>query len=166
MDPFARVAGALLDENVRFVVTGVWGANYYTRGSLFVTQDQDLFVPADPGNLLRAWRCCEQLGLDLRSGNDPLDSPRDVQLATAVVANHALTTATDNGLLCVDFSLVMTGFSFETVWSRRRSFTIDSIPIPVAALADIVAAKRAADRPKDRLFLATHAAELRRLLGS
>ena len=59
MDGFARVAGALLAEGVRFVVIGVWGANYYTRGSLFVTQDQDLFVPPDPENLLRAWRCCE-----------------------------------------------------------------------------------------------------------
>jgi hypothetical protein len=51
------------------------------------------------------------------------------------------------------------------VWSRRREFRAPGATVPVAALGDIVAAKAAANRPKDRLFLATHAEELRKLLG-
>jgi hypothetical protein len=164
MDPFARVVSELTADRVRFVVSGVWGANYYSAGHLFVTRDQDLFLPLDSDNVLRAWETCTRLGLDLEAEGEPLDQPRDGLLAQAVVRNRALTTATDGTLLCIDLSFVMTGLDFDAVWARRRRFFVDGVEIPVASLADIVAAKRAADRPKDRLFLATHAAELRRLL--
>ena len=62
MDPFARIAATLRAKQVRFVVIGVAGANYYARsgGTLFTTQDQDLFLPSDPENLLRAWQACDE----------------------------------------------------------------------------------------------------------
>jgi hypothetical protein len=164
-DAFTELAGALGDNGVQFVVSGVWGANYYAAGRLFVTQDQDLFLPLDAPNLLRAWQVCSDRGLELAAGSEPLDQPRDLTLANAVVRANSLTTATDGRLLQVDLSLVMTGLDFASVWSRRRRFSIDGVEIPVASLVDILAAKRAANRPKDRLFLATHAEELRRLLG-
>jgi hypothetical protein len=165
MDAFAEFAGALVGGGVKFVVSGVWGANYYASGRLFVTQDQDLFPPLDDQNLLRAWQVCADRGLELSPGTEPLDQPRDLTLASAVVRARSLTSASDGHLLQVDLSLVMTGFEFAAVWSRRRRFTVDGVDIPVANLIDILQAKRAADRPKDRLFLATHAEELRRLLG-
>lgn len=49
---FSEVVAALSTAGVRFVVMGVWGANYYAAGTLFVTQDQDLFLPPDSAN----WR--------------------------------------------------------------------------------------------------------------
>jgi hypothetical protein len=163
-DAFAIVVEALLRAGVRFVVTGVWGANYYTGGTLFVTQDQDLFLPESPANLLLAWQVCERAGLHLRANDEPLDTPRDLELANAVVRQKALTTATDGDLLQLDLSMVMTGLAFDDVWARRHAFRVGGVTVPVAALADIVAAKRAANRPKDRLFLATHGPEIRRLL--
>lgn len=165
MKQFAETIAGLSAAGVRFVVMGVWGANYYAAGSLFVTQDQDLFLPTDPANLLRAWAACEQMGLELVTGGEELDRPRDARLADAVVRTRALTTATDRDLLQVDLSLVMAGCEFEAVWRGHREFLDEGVITPVASLADIVASKRIADRPKDRLFLATHAAELRRLLG-
>ena len=165
MTSFTDVARSLLAANVRFVVSGVFGVNYYATGTLFATEDQDLFLPRDAANLLLAWQCCDVLGIELTANDEPLDRPRDLQLAIAVVDQAALTTATDGDLVVVDFSLVMGAFDFEFVWARRRMFTSEGLALPVADLGDIVAAKRAADRPKDRLFLATHAAELRRLLG-
>jgi hypothetical protein len=42
-------------------------------------------------------------------------------------------------------------------------FEIDGIEVPVASLAHIIRSKAAAGRPKDRLFLATHAEALRRM---
>ena len=166
MDAFTKVVAALQDARCAFVVTGVWGANYYAKGTLFVTQDQDLYLPRDPSNLLLAWTTLTQLGLELLAQEEPLDRPRDLELARAVVDRDALTVATDHGLLQVDLSLVMTGMRFEDVSARRRIFKSAGAEIPVASLADIVAAKHAANRPKDQLFLATHAAELRRLLQS
>jgi predicted nucleotidyltransferase len=165
MDPFVRIAAGLNDAGIRYVIIGVWGANYYARGTLFVTKDQDLLLPPDAGNLLRAWNVCEAAGLELMNDTEPLDRPRDQVLAEAVVRQQALTTATDGGLLHIDLSLVMTGFGFDEVSSRRRSFRVDGVELPVASLADIVAAKAAANRPKDRQFLTTNAAELKRLLG-
>ncbi|MFN7587211.1 MAG: hypothetical protein ACK501_07560 [Planctomycetota bacterium] len=164
MDAFALVVAALRKARCSFLVTGVWGANYYAQGSLFVTQDQDLFLPLDPGNLLLAWTTLADLGLELFANEEPLDHPRDLDLARTVVERAALTVATDHSLLQVDLSLVMTGLEFHDVWARRRTFTAAGVEIPVASLADIVAAKHAANRPKDQLFLATHAEELRRLL--
>ena len=51
------------------------------------------------------------------------------------------------------------------VWSRRRTFIIDGVEIPVASLADIVQSKADAGREKDRLFLATHEDALQQLFG-
>lgn len=59
---------------------------------------------------------------------------------------------------------MMGSFRFEDVWDRRRIFVVDGVEVPVASLVDIVASKEQADRPKDRLFLATLKEELRQVL--
>jgi len=167
MDPFARFAQTLLATQLRFVVIGVFGANYYARsgGTIFTTQDQDLFLPPDPANLVRAWQACDEASLSLWAGDEPLDIPRDLRLATAVVERRAGTTATGDEGLQVDLSLVMAGFDFDDVWARRRSFKVDGVDIPVARLTDIVTSKANVGREKDRLFLATHEEALRQLMG-
>jgi hypothetical protein len=58
----------------------------------------------------------------------------------------------------------MAGFEFETVWREHRVFTDGGVELPVARLLHIVTSKALAGRPKDRLFLATHAEALRELL--
>jgi len=166
VDAFASLAGALSAGGVRYVVIGVWGANYYAPAgaAMFTTLDRDLFLPPDPHNLLSAWRICEGEGFELLAGTDPLDSPRDALLARTIVARRALTRATDGRGTDVDLSLVMGGFEFEAVWSARRSFDVAGISIPVARLAHIVESKSATGREKDRLFLAMHRDALERLL--
>lgn len=57
----------------------------------------------------------------------------------------------------------MAGFTFEEVWSRRRTFIVGGVAVPVARLTDIVQSKAAAGRPKDCLFLATHEEAIRPL---
>jgi hypothetical protein len=42
----------------------------------------------------------------------------------------------------------MAGFDFEAVWKERREFMVEGGPS--------LESKRAAGRPKDQLFLATH----------
>jgi hypothetical protein len=59
----------------------------------------------------------------------------------------------------------MAAFEFEDVWSRRRTFAVQGVKVPVASLSDIVASNAAVGRPKDQLFLATHEDALRQLLG-
>lgn len=148
------------------MVIGVWGVNYYARegATLFSTKDRDLFLPSDAMNLRRAWQACADAGFTLWCGNEPLDSVRDDRLARAIIEHRALTTAQDETGVQVDLTLVMAGFDFESVWSRRRTFVVDGVPMPVASLTDIVTSKSIAGRPKDRLFLATHAEALGAML--
>jgi predicted nucleotidyltransferase len=165
LEPFLRLASALDQANVRFVVIGVAGANQYARsaGSIFTTEDFDLFLPANAGNAILAWRACENMGLELWCGSEPLDSPRDEFLAEQIVSRRALVRV-EGPDLRVDLTLVMAGFEFEAVWLRRRVFRSEGVEVPVARLSDIVASKAAAGRPKDRLFLATHEESLRTLM--
>lgn len=150
---------------MRYVGIGVWGANHYAEGiaELFATRDKDLFLPPDPENLLQAWETCEDAGLELYAGSEPLDRPRDLVLARAVVERQALTRASDGIGLHVDLTLVMAGFDFETVWQERRTFVVDGVEVTVARLTHIVASKSAAGRLKDLLFLETHRTMLRDL---
>jgi hypothetical protein len=163
VDPFTSLVAALHAAHVRFVLIGVWGANFWARSAstVFTTQDYDLLLPLDADDVLRAWRVCEQAGLRLWVGDEPLDEPRDLALARRVVDRRALVRATDGRTLDVDLTLTMSGFDFETVWRDRRSFRAEGIDIPVARLRHIVESKAAAGRPKDRLFLATHEEALR-----
>jgi hypothetical protein len=164
--PLAPLAGALAERSVRYVLIGVSGANLYGPGgqAIFSTKDFDLFVPRDPENLVRAWEASEAAGLDLSSGREPLDRPRDRWLAERVIERRALTTAHRLDLV-VDFTLVMAAFDFETVWPDRREFRIDGVAVGVARLLHIITSKHAAGRDKDRLFLATHKDALEQLLN-
>ena len=158
MDPFTSLARALSAQRVRYLVIGVWGANYYapSGSAMFTTLDRDLFLPADTGNLLAAWHVCQDNGFELFAGAELLDEPRDVELARAVVDRRALTRASDEIGTDVDLSLVMSGFDFEAIWPARRMFEVEGVVIPVARLSHIVESKARAGREKDRLFLATH----------
>jgi hypothetical protein len=166
VDPFAHLVAGLHGAGVRFVLIGVWGANFWARSAstIFTTQDYALLLPLHPEEVLRAWSVCEQGGLGLWCGDEPLDEPRDAALARRVVDTQALVRATDGRTLDVDLTLTMSGFDFETVWRERRPFRVEGVDIPVARLSHIVQSKAAAGRPKDRLFLATHEEALRDLL--
>lgn len=167
MTSFAPLARALAAADVRYVLIGVSAANFHAHlgGVVFSTVDRDVYLPPEPENLLRTWQACEGCGLELTSSDEPLDRPRDLQLARWVIERRALTRATDHADLHVDLTLVMAGFGFEEAWRERATFVLDGVEVPVARLKHIVASKAAAGRPKDHLFLATHLEALRELLG-
>ena len=156
----------LLDRGVRFLVIGVGAANYYAReaGELFATQDVDLFLAPEPPNVLTAWECFLELGWELSAGGEPLGSPVDLWLAERVVSHQAAVKA-GRETERFDLTLVMTGFTFDEVWADRRHFEVEGVAIPVARLEHVIASKKKVGRPKDHLFLATHA-EILRVLGA
>ena len=168
MDPLIPFVRALQHRAVRFVIIGVAGANYFSiSGSTqFATQDRDLFLPPDTDTLLHVWQACDEAGLSLSVGLEPLDGPRDRELAGRVIERRVTTRASNGTDLDVDLTFIMEGFDFETVWRERRTFTVDGTEIPVARLLHIVASKQATGRDKDRLFLATHKQALADLLKS
>lgn len=163
---FERLVELLAHREVRFVLIGVGGANFWAQsaGTVLATQDHVLFLPADAGNLLAAWEACREVGFDLRTDTEPLGEPLDERLAKRVSEHRASTRAVHPSGLEVDLTMEMAGFDFDTVWRERREFLVAGQPLPVARLAHIVESKAKADRPKDRLFLATWEDTLRRLL--
>jgi hypothetical protein len=164
--PLAPLARELAAQSVRYVVIGVSGANLYAPSgqTLFASEDIDLFLPPDPDNLVRGWNACEDAALDLWLGEEPLERPRDRWLAERIISRRALVRAGAVKDLQVDLTLVMAGFDFEAVWKERREFTVEDVPVPTARLLHIIESKRAAGRPKDQLFLATHLDALEQLL--
>lgn len=168
MDAFSPLGRAFRDRDVRYVLIGVAGANYYAMGgeTVFTTEDRDVFLPLDPHNLMRAWEACDIANLSLWAGGEPLDVPHDRLIAERIVERKVAVRATDGAELDVDLTLVMAGFDFETVWRERRTFVVDDVEFPVARLLHIVESKHAAGRLKDKLFLATHKEALQRLLDT
>jgi hypothetical protein len=65
---FVTLVRLLREHEVRFVVIGVWGANFFAHaaGAVFTTQGRNLFLPPDADNLMRAWDACEAGGLSQR----------------------------------------------------------------------------------------------------
>lgn len=166
-NPLQELLRELHQRQVRYVLIGVGGANYFSlHGSAaFKTLDRDLFMPPNPGNLLHAWQAAESLKLELTCSNETLDYPRDLWLAEQVIRQRALTRTQLEQDLGVDFTLVMAGFEFEQVWNEHRTFTSEGIPVHVARLTHIVTSKALAGRPKDHLFFATHKEAIEELLG-
>ena len=164
--PLVPLALALNARGVRYVLIGVSGANLYAPGgqAVFATDDVDLFLPLGAANLVRAWGACEAAALELWSGTEPLDRPRDHWLAERIIERRVLTRATGPEGLAIDLTLVMAGFEFEQVWADRRAFRIEGTDVPTARLRHIIESKHAAGRDKDKLFLATHKEALEQLL--
>jgi hypothetical protein len=166
MEPLPRLARALGEAQVRFVLIGVWAVNLYARAAaaIFTTHDYDLLLPPDADHELRAWEACVGEGLALWLGDEPLGQPRDRWLAEQVVAGRSLVRASDGRGFDVDLVLAMAGFEWDEVWSERRVFSLQGVEVPVARLRHVVESKAAAGREKDRLFLASHAEVLKGLL--
>ncbi|HSC27988.1 MAG TPA: hypothetical protein VLD67_11980 [Vicinamibacterales bacterium] len=167
MDPLVPLLRRFHEKDVRFVVIGVAGINYYATGAgtTFTTRDRDLLLPLDPEALLRAWTACDELALSLAIGEEPLDVPRDRWLAERVISTRSVVRATNGRDLDVDLSVLMAGHDFEHVWAERRIFLVEGVEVPVARLEHIVRSKAEAGRPKDLLFLATHRDALKQIFA-
>lgn len=166
-DPYLTILRAFAEASIRFVVIGVYGANYYASATdaLFTTDDLDLFLPLDPENTLSAWQGCRQLGYELESGREPLGEPLDAWLAERVVQQRATVGAHGPYGVRVDLTYTMGDFAFDEVWRERRTFRVEEVTVPVASLRRIVESKRRAGRAKDLLFLTSHAESLKGLLA-
>ena len=108
---------------VRFVVIGVWGANYHAHsvGVVFTTEDRDLFLPPDPQNELKAWQACRREGLELWCGEEPLGDPLDAFLAKGVVSPRPAYQPIASEIILVNTPGATTAdLSFFTYKHRRR----------------------------------------------
>lgn len=155
-DPEA-ILRVLHDEGVELVVVG--GMAAVLHGSAHVTTDIDITPRTTSGNLERLSTALRELGARIRVAGIPdgLEFDHDgASLARAATWN--LTTVYGD----LDITCRPDGTEgWEDLHRAAVVVTLHGVPTSVAALADVVRSKEAADRPKDRIALPG----LRRLLA-
>jgi predicted nucleotidyltransferase len=129
----SEIAAAARRERLDLVLIG--NAAAALRGAPVTTRDVDFFVRDTAANLAKIERLAVRLGgLAITRPGAPLSNM--VRLV--------------GGSVEIDFVFALSsGARFESLRSRAEKVNIGDVPVRVASLADIIAAKRAAGRPKD-----------------
>ena len=147
-DP-ASILEVLIRHDVRFVLIG--GVAAQALGSPSITGDLDICYARDGDNLDRLADALADLAA-IRRGL-PADAPRMPPLdARTLGAGGLITLTTRYG----DFDILATpdpGLDYQQLVERAVIARFHGASIPVASLSDLMAMKRAAGRPKDRIEL-------------
>ena len=147
-DP-AAILEVLIRHDVRFVLIG--GVAAQALGSPSITGDVDICYARDHDNLDRLADALADLAA-VRRGL-PTDAPRIPPLdARTLRAGGLFTLTTRYG----DFDILATpdpGLDYQQLVERATTVRVHGASIPIASLTDLIAMKRAAGRPKDRIEL-------------
>lgn len=140
----------VLDKHrVDYVLIG--GLAAVLHGSTAMTNDADILPDGDANNLERLGAALGELKARLRVDGDPDGVPFDPH--PSLIASIAMLNMTT---MCGDLDLTFTPSGLEgysAVRERAVTFDVGGIHIRVAALADIITSKEAANRPKDHATL-------------
>jgi hypothetical protein len=122
---------------VRLEAIMVGNAAAVVHDAPVMTQDVDFFIRQTPLNLKKVRLFGDQIGGLVSAPFEPLSRMIRVQSENATV----------------DFIFSMGARRFESVRSRATRITFGKASVWVASLEDVIAAKRAAGRPKDLAVL-------------
>lgn len=140
----------LAEEGTEFVVIGGFAAA--VRGSTVLTFDIDVVPDRERSNLERLARALRRLNAQLRTGNEVL--PLSVNADFLDQMQVSLTLTTDFGDLDLVFQPAGPKASYAD-WAAGADHVDlgDRLIVAIAALGDIIASKRAANRVKDQAAL-------------
>jgi hypothetical protein len=139
----------LVDADIAFVLVG--GLAAQAHGSPSLTRDLDICYARDGRNLARLALVLEDIAA-IRRGLPPGAPKMPALDARTLRAGGLFTLTTRFG----DFDLLPDpdpGLDYETLASGAVLDEIAGVPVLVASLDDLIAMKRAAGRPKDRVEL-------------
>lgn len=159
-DHVAAICGVLLDHGVEFVVIGGVAARLYETGH--ATVDIDVCPSTAGANLERLSAALRELGARLRVEGEPKGVPFDPH-PDALRQVSTLTLLTTSGPLDLCFRPAGFDEGFESLVGSSVVIEVAAVDVPVASLADVVASKRSAGRPKDIVALPALEARLREL---
>jgi len=145
----AEILRRLVEARVAFVVIG--GLAAQAHGSPSITYDLDVCYARDVDNLRALADVLREVAA-IRRGL-PADAPRMPPLdARTLRAGGLFTLTTSFG----DVDLLADpdpGFDFETLARHAVGAIVYGLEVRIASLDDLIAMKRAAGRPKDRIEL-------------
>ena len=149
---FDRIVATLARHDVAYVLVG--GMAAVAHGSTLPTEDVDVTPARDRANLDRLAAALAELGARIRVEGEPagVDFPCSGAFLAAMPMMLNLTTDAGD----VDLTVQPSGFAhgYNDLAPRAVAIEVaDGVTINVAALDDIIASKRAADRAKDRAAL-------------
>jgi predicted nucleotidyltransferase len=130
-------AASLAGRDVRYVVVGGYAVAYH--GYPRYTGDIDFLVEASEEN---AARLVEALG-DFGFGS--------LGLTVADFVSEGFVIQLGFPPNRIDLLTSVEGVTFEDAWAARERCEVDGVPLWMISLDHLLAAKRAAGRPKDRL---------------
>ena len=149
---FERIVSTLSRHRVAYVLVG--GAAAVAHGSPLPTEDVDVTPARDRPNLDRLAAALRELDARLRTSKEPNGVPFPVDggfLSTTPLMLNLVTDAGD-----IDLTIAPSGFpeGYDTLAPRAIEVEFgDGVKVLVAALDDIIASKRSANRAKDRAAL-------------
>lgn len=149
---FERIVSTLAHHRVAYVLIG--GAAAVAHGSTLPTEDVDVTPARDRPNLDRLAAALRELDARLRTSNEPGGVAFPVDGGFLAVMPLMLNLVTDAG--DVDLAIAPSGFPEGYDALAPRAIEVDfgnGVSVLVAALDDIIASKRAANRAKDRAAL-------------
>jgi hypothetical protein len=132
----AQLLGALAEVRLEAIVVGSGSAAM--QGAPVMTEDVDLLIRDTPRNRQKLKALCELTGASLVDISPLANGKRLVGLEVNV------------DFL---FDVLPGGRSFESLRSRSVRVRVGTQVATVASLADVIASKQAANRPKDRAQL-------------
>ena len=136
---FHDILSAFSDARVEFLLVGAYALS--AHGLVRGTGDLDLWVRATPDNAARVHRALLAFGApaDRFSVQDFTEPDSVIQIGVPPFRLDVLTS--------------ISGVEFAEAWAARIVLRLDGIELPVLSREHLIANKRAADRPKDRLDL-------------
>jgi predicted nucleotidyltransferase len=135
MKQIERLLASLNDADVRYLIIGATA--FAAHGWVRATADLDLYIDDDPENVRRLRDALSLFGYDISDADES-----DFREYKILLRQYDLP---------LDIHPFVKGLdSFDQAWNRRIVAELGAVVAPFACLDDIIAMKRAADRPKDR----------------
>ncbi len=137
-DDWFELLDALAAAEARFLVVGAHAMAVH--GVPRATQDLDIWIDRSPANAARVWRALASFGAPIEALGL---KPSDFEAADRVVQLGLPPNRID---IMTDISGVS---GFAQAWEKRHEASVRGQPFPFLSRADLIANKRATDRPKD-----------------
>lgn len=149
---FKDLLSAFADTNAEYLVVGGWAVGYHAEPRF--TKDLDVFVGPSNENLVAVARALEAFGAP----------PLLVETLRVLGPEEFLFLGASP--VRVDILRRIDGVSFAEAYSRRETVDWDGTRVSIIGFDDLVAAKKAAGRPRDQQDLELLAAARRKRRGT